>query len=408
MKGFTSRILHTQVHHSREYGALRTPIYNNAAFEFESCEELANAFSGKTITPVYSRTANPTISAFEARLVQMSNASYALALSSGMAAITNIIMTVCASGDNIIVSPYLFGNTYSCFEETFRPWGLEIRYADMHQPSTIETLIDSRTRLIFLESIANPQMIVFDLPAIGQIAHKHQVLLVLDNTTLTPYLLEAKQFGVNLEILSTTKYISGGGSSIGGAILDYGNYDWARVPKLKELSQQFGPMAFFRKLRREIYRNLGACLSPDNAYLQTLGMETMALRIERSCANALQTAEYLQKMPQVKKVHYPGLPDNPYHELAKKICRAHYGGILAFELEDQQMCFQFMDKLKMIRRATNLNDNKSLIIHPYSTIFCEYTPEVKEKLKISDRLIRLSLGIEDMADILDDLHQASQ
>ena len=278
----------------------------------------------------------------------------------------------------------------------------------MTNPDSIASAIDNGTRLVFLEVITNPQLEVADVAVVSAIAHKHNVPLVLDGTLTTPYLFRSRDFGVAVEVVSSTKYISGGATSIGGLIIDNGTFDWKKSPALADDALKVGPAALVARLRREVHRNSGSCLSPHNAWLQALGLETLALRIDRSSDNALAVAAFLSKHPRVKAVNYPGLPASSGHEVAVRQFAGKFGGLLTFELESKDACFGFMDRLTMVRRATNLNDNKSLVLHPASTIFSDYPAALREKMRVNDRLIRLSVGIEDKEDIIDDLRNGME
>ncbi len=406
MKGFTTRAIHGIPAKPDPYGTLRFPLYDTAAYEFESSEALQLAFEGKRVAHVYSRSSNPTVADYEQRLRSLTDAAAVIAVSSGAAAISNIIFALAEAGTNIIVSPFLFGNTFSLFQRTFQPWGLEVRFVDLLDPNALSSALDDKTRCVFFEIISNPQLQVAPVRKISSLAHSRKVPVILDGTLTTPYLFNSKENGVDIEILSTTKYISGGGTSIGGAIIENGLFDWRQNPKLAAWAEKHGPLALVMALRREIYRNLGSCLSPHNAYLQALGLETLALRIEKSCGNALAIARFLESHPQVKKVHYPGLESSAYFQIAQAQFPRGCGGLLTFDLKDRASCYQLMDQLQLIRRATNLCDNKTLILHPAATIYAEFSEEEKRQMGVPDTQMRLSAGIEDCEDLLEDLAQA--
>ncbi len=382
------------------------PVYDSVAFEYESSKELQLAFEGKLNTHSYSRISNPTVEDFEQRVRLLSDALGVIAVSSGMAAIANVLITLAETGSNIVTTRFLFGNTLSLLGKTLKDWGLETRFVDMSEPESIERIIDDNTRVVFLEVITNPQLEVADVKKITEIAHFRRIPVIVDGTLTTPYIFKSKDFGVDIEILSSTKYISGGATSVGGVIIDNGLFDWGRCGKLKEDSTKYGNLTLLVKLRREVFRNLGSCLSPHNAYLHTLGLETMSLRIEKSCSNALETARFLEKHPVVKSVQYPGLKSSRFHEIAVAQFKDKFGGLLTFELGNRDGCYRFMDNLRIIRRATNLNDNKTLVLHPASTIFCEFSEEQKKEMGVSDSMVRLAVGIEDSEDILEDIEQA--
>ncbi|MDP2984314.1 MAG: aminotransferase class V-fold PLP-dependent enzyme [Candidatus Latescibacter sp.] len=411
MTGFSTKAIHgirLTGDSSRKdvHGSLRMPVYDSAAFEYESSKELQLAFEGKLNTHSYSRISNPTVEDFEQRVRLLSDALGVIAVSSGMAAIANVLITLAEAGSNIVTTRFLFGNTLSLLGKTLKDWGLETRFVDMSEPESIERIIDDGTRAVFLEVITNPQLEVADVKKITEIAHSRRIPVIVDGTLTTPYIFKSKDFGVDIEIISSTKYMSGGATSVGGVIIDNGLFDWSRCGKLKEDSQKYGNFTLLAKLKREVFRNLGSCLSPHNAYLQTLGLETMSLRIDKSCANALEMARFLERHPVAKSVRYPGLESSRFHEIAVAQFGNKFGGLLTFELGNRDDCYRFMDNLRIIRRATNLNDNKTLVLHPASTIFCEFSVEQKKEMGVSDSMVRLAAGIEDSEDILEDIEQA--
>lgn len=404
MTGFSTYAIHGSRPQQKDlHGALRTPVYDSVAFEHESAEDLSQIFSGRKPAHAYSRITNPTVEEFENRIKLLSNAAAVIAVSSGMAAISNILLALAGSGTNIVASRHLFGNTLSLIERTLKPWGLEARYVSMSDPLEVQAAIDDNTRAVFLETVTNPQLEVADIKTIAGITSQKGVPLIVDNTVTTPYLFRTKDFGVNIEVISSTKYISGGATSVGGLIIDNGNFDWRQAPRLEDWARKMGPMALLGSLRREVYRNIGSCLAPHHAYLQSLGLETMSLRIEKSCANAFAIARFLQKHKKIAAVNYPGLRDSRYHEVAAQQFANRFGGLLTFDLQSRDACFAFINKLKLIRRASNVNDNKTLILHPASTIFCEYPEKQLEEMNIRQTMIRLSVGIEDVNDIIQDL-----
>jgi O-acetylhomoserine (thiol)-lyase len=403
MKGFTTKAIHGSIRKQDVHGTLRPAVYDNVAFEFPSALAMQQAFEGRRPAHSYSRISNPTVEEFEDRVRLLADAKGALAVASGMAAIANVILAIAEAGAHVVISKFLFGNTYSFFEQTLKPWGLQVSCVDMTNPAELEAALNEKTCAVFLESISNPQLQVADMRRVTRIAAAHDVPVILDGTVTTPFLFKSKDFGVAVEVISSTKSISGGATSMGGLIIDNGVFDWNKNPKVRPWAEKFGPMGLLVFLRREIYRNLGACLTPHNAYLQTLGLETLELRLGKSCANALQIARALEKIPQIKQVYYPGLESSPYHQIARSQFSNGYGSLLGFCLENRDACFALINKCTVVRRATNIHDNKTLIIHPASTIFCEYSPGDKAKMEVGENLIRLSVGIEDAADILEDL-----
>lgn len=405
MKGFTTKVLHTRYPKKDVHGSLRPPLYDSVAFEFDNASEIQQAFEGKLPAHTYSRISNPTVEDFETKMRVLTDSRGVIAVSSGMAAITNVILTLCSAGSNIVSSRHLFGNTISLFEKTLKDWGLEVRYADMSDPGSIESKIDEHTRALYLESITNPQLEVVDFSVVSGCAEKFGVPLVLDGTLTTPFLFRSRDYGVAVEVVSTTKYISGGATGVGGVIIDNGLFDWGQSPKVSPLSGQYGQFAFLAKLRREVFRNCGSCMAPHHAWLNTLGLETLALRVRQSSDNAMTIARFLAGQPEVKAVNYPGLPESKHHAAASVQFSGLFGGLVSFELEDRKQCFRFIDSLAIIRKATNLNDNKSLIIHPASTIFGEYAAEERLGMGIDENMLRLSVGIEDREDLIDDIQQ---
>ncbi len=403
--GFETYALHGNGADKETHNAIRYPIYSSVAFDFENAEDMELAFTYKKPAHAYSRITNPTVDHFEKKLTLLEEGFGAIALASGMAALTTTLLALLKQGENLIASKYLFGNTYSLLKKTLSPYGIETRFVDIRDCGKIEKSIDDKTRLILLETITNPQMAVPDFQKISGIATENDLILVVDSTVTTPFLFRAKDYGVHLVIHSTTKYISGGATSVGGAIVDLGSYNWKRCPALVKY-HRFGQGAFLARLRMEVHRNFGSCMAPQSAYLQTLGLETLALRVKTSCENTLALAQYLQDRKEVKQVNYPGLSGSPFHEVAKKHFNGHYGGVLSFELTDKKEAFHFLNALQLIRRSTNINDNKTLIIHPASTIFSDCTKEEKKEMMITEGLIRLSVGIENLNDLICDIGRA--
>jgi len=402
---FATKAIHGPRLKPEAHGSLRPPVYDNVAFEFADSRAIQLAFEGRAPAHAYSRITNPTVEEFEQRVRLLADALGVIAVSSGMAAISNVIMALAEAGSNIVTTPWIFGNTYSLFEQTLKPWGLETRYVDMTDEGAIAGALDEKTRAVFLEVISNPQLQVADIDAVAAIAHERGVPVVLDGTVTTPYLFRSRDHGVDVEVISSTKYISGGATSMGGFILDNGLFDWARNPKLRPYAKRFGPGALLGALRREVYRNSGACLAPHNAFLQTLGLETLSLRVSKSCSNAHSIAEWLERQPKVRAVNYPGLQTSRDAARAAHLFPRGKGGILTFDLASREQCFAFQDALRLVRRATNINDNKTLILHLASTICCEYNESEKHAMGVRENMLRLSVGIEEVEDIIEDLER---
>ncbi|MDR1976642.1 MAG: aminotransferase class V-fold PLP-dependent enzyme [Campylobacteraceae bacterium] len=405
MKGFTTKALHAKPRVKDAHGALRMPIYENAAYEFDSSEEFGEVSLGKIPKHVYSRSSNPTVEDFELHIKSLTNALGVLTLGSGMAAVTTAILSLVKAGDSVITTKYLFGHTLSFFQNTLPNMGVNVKFVNVLDEEEVKAAFDESVRVLFLETISNPQLQVANLKNLSDIAHSHNVPLVAD-TTMTPfYIFDAKEFGVDVEVLSSTKFISGGGTSVGGLVIDHGIFDWRRVKLLDGYYKKAGHFAFLYKARKEIFQGLGAVLSPDSAYLQTLGLETMVLRIDRACQNALELASWLKDNKKIRNVNYPFLPESPFYDIATKQFR-YAGSILTFEALSKEAAYKFMDNLQIIRRATNLHDNKTLIVSPYYVIYPFNSHEEKTTLEISPALMRLSVGIEDIEDLKEDIEQA--
>ena len=383
-----TQVLHTRFQHRDTYNALSMPVYHTAAYEFDNAVEMADAFCGRSDAPDYSRITNPTVTYFENKVKALTGAKAVVALSSGMAAISNTLLALAAAGKNIVTSRHLFGNTYSFITGTLGHFGVEGRTCDLTDLRAAEEAVDRNTCCIFLEIITNPQMEVADLRGLAAIAHRHRIPLVAD-TTMIPFTeFDAHGLGVDIEILSSTKYLSGGATSIGGLVLDYGT-----TPG-------------FERMKTEILFNLGAYMTPHAAYMQTLGLETLDARYRVQSANALALARKLRTLPAIRKVNYTGLEDNPYYELARSQFGPTSGAMITVDLADAAACYRFIDRLQLIRRATNLFDNKSLAIHPASTIFGNFTDSQRREMDVLDTTIRLSVGLEDPDDLFDDIKQA--
>lgn len=409
MKGFNSKLIHGKPNNqsNENFRSLKTPIYDTASYDFKNAEELEDAFHGRGNHFAYSRTANPTVAELQNRLKTMANATHCLCVSSGMFAISSVLLSLCDSGDNILASKYLFGNTYSLFIKTFKSFGIETRFVDFENIEEVQSRIDSNTRAIFMEIMTNPQLIVYDFEQIAQLASQKNVPLIADNTVLTSYGFPCHQYAIDIEVISTSKFVSGGATSIGGAVLVHKNTKWQYVPKLKNEFQHFGEEAFIKKITPEIFRNMGGCMAPNNAYLKLLGLETLSLRIDKICDNTLKTAQFLQSHPKVKGISYNLLEKSPYYERTKKYFKENIGGcLIKLELENKQQAFDFSNALQMIRRGTNFCDNKSMVIHPASTIYCDYSDEERKEMQIYDGTLRLAIGLEDFSDIQEDLEQA--
>ena len=384
-----TQAIHVPYKRRDAYDALSMPVYNAVAYEFDNAKTMSDAFCGRIDAPDYSRVENPTVSNFENRVKALTDAKDVIALSSGMAAISNAMIALSAQGMNIVTSKHLFGNSFSLLTATLGRFGVEARLVDMTNPDEVDRAIDDHTACLFLEIITNPQMEVADLKVLADVAHRHHTCLVADTTTIPFTEFSSHALGVDIEIVSSTKYVSGGATSLGGLVIDYGTHP-----------------TFDDRMRNEMLFNFGAYMTPQVAYYQTLGLETLDARYHVQAANALALAQRLEGLKQVKHVNYAGLTDNRFHELAQRQFGPTAGAMVCFDLESEEACFRFMDRLKLIHRATNLFDNRSLAIHPASTIFGLFTKEEKADMDVLDTTIRLSVGLEDVDDLFDDLKQA--
>lgn len=401
-----ARLLHTPYEQKDAYNALAMPVYNSAAYEFDTAEAMEAAFLGVSADHTYSRITNPTVQYFEARVKAISGAWSVTALNSGMAAISNVMMCLGRAGGNIVTSSHLFGNTYALFKTTLANFGVEARFCDLTDPDAVQKQVDENTFAIFLEVITNPQLEVADLKKLSAIAKAAGVPLVADSTVVPFSAFKANAFGVDIEVVSSTKYISGGATSIGGLIVDYATFDCSRSKVLAPLADQFGNHAFTTRLRKEIHRNMGAYMTPQVAYMQALGLETMSLRFEKQASTCLALAKRLQTLDKIESVNYTGLEHNPFFALSTAQFGPLPGAMLTFDLASREACFNFMNRLQLIRRATNLFDNKSLIIHPASTIFGTFSEEQRKNMDVSQKTIRLSVGLEETDDLFNDIKQA--
>jgi O-acetylhomoserine (thiol)-lyase len=400
--------------------AVAVPIYQTTSYAFDNTQHGADLFDLKVQGNIYTRIMNPTTAVLEQRVAALEGGIGGLALASGMAAITYAIQTIAEAGDNIASVSTLYGGTYNLFAHTLPKQGIEVRFFDYQQPQQLEQLIDAKTKLVFVESIGNPLGNVIDLKAISEIAHRYGVPVVVDNTVATPILLRPFEHGADIVVHSLTKYIGGHGTSIGGAIVDSGNFPWGqhaeRFPALNTPDPSYhgvnyvealGAAAYIARARVVPLRNTGAAISPMNAFQILQGLETLPLRMERHCDNALKVAQYLQAHPKVNWVNYAGLSDHPQHHLIKRDFGGRASGILSFGVQDGRAGgTRFIDALKLITRLVNIGDAKSLACHPATTTHRQLSPAELAKAGVSEDMVRLSVGIEHIDDIVADLEQA--
>ena len=386
-----TQAIHLEYERRDAYDSLSVPVYNTLAYEFDNAAVMAEAFTDKIKAPDYSRVENPTVTNLERRVAALTDAAHATAFNSGMAAISNTFMSLAAQGKNIVTSKHLFGNTYALLVATLRRFGVKVSLRDLTNIEEVREAIDDDTCCVFLEILTNPQLEVADLKAISEVAHEKNVPLVVDSTVIPFTQFSAKNLGVDIEVVSSSKYVSGGATSLGGLVIDYGtpyNGDFAK--------RLYGEMLF----------NFGAYMTPQVAYMQTIGLETLDARYRVQSSNALELAKKLRTLPQIQYVNYVGLEDNPYHELAQRQFGKTAGAMICIDLESKEVCFSFLNNLKLIHRATNLFDNRSLAIHPASTIFGAFSESMRKSMDVKDTTIRLSVGLEDVNDLFEDIKQA--
>jgi O-acetylhomoserine (thiol)-lyase len=407
-------------------GARAVPIYQTTSYVFKSVEHAANLFALKESGNIYTRMMNPTTDVLEKRLALLEGGTGALAVASGQSAITLAVLNITRSGQNIVSTSYLYGGTYNLFYYTLSKLGIEVRFVDSSDPANVEKAIDENTRLVYGESIGNPKNNVDDYPAIAEIAHKHGIPFIIDNTVSPPPILKPFDYGADVVVYSLTKFIGGHGTSIGGAIVDSGRFNWnnGKFPEIVEPDpsyhgvsywEAFGQhekavipgVAYVMKARVQLLRDLGPALSPFNAFLFLQGLETLPIRMREHSRNAMAVAVWLEKHPQVAWVNYPGLPSHPDHSRAKKFLKEGFGAIIGFGIKGgKEAGIKFINSVKLLSHLANIGDAKSLVIHPASTTHQQLTPEQRASSGVTDDFIRLSVGLESVDDIIADLDQA--
>ncbi|MCO5099505.1 MAG: aminotransferase class I/II-fold pyridoxal phosphate-dependent enzyme [Burkholderiaceae bacterium] len=401
--------------------SVAVPIYQTVAYAFDSAQHGADLFDLKVPGNIYTRIMNPTEDVLEQRVAALEGGVGALALASGMSAITYAVQTITEAGDNIVSASTLYGGTYNLFAHTFPQQGIEVRFADARKPESFAAKIDARTKLIFVESIGNPLGNVVDVAKLAEVAHAHGIPLVVDNTVPSPYLFRPIEHGADIVVHALTKYLGGHGNSLGGAIVDSGKFPWAehkaRFRRLNEpdvsyhgvvYTEALGPAAYIGRARVVPLRNTGAAISPFNAFLILQGIETLPLRMDRICENSVAIAKHLQKHPKVGWVQYAGLPEHPDHALVQKYMGGRASGILSFGVKAgaREAGARVLDALQLFTRLVNIGDAKSLATHPASTTHRQLSPEELAKAGVSEDMIRLSIGIEHVDDLIEDLDRA--
>jgi O-acetylhomoserine (thiol)-lyase len=410
---FSTRVLHdipkNAGYQSNRQGATQPPVIQSAAHSQDTAQNMSDLFAGNQPGHIYMRLSNPTNAALEEKIARLEEGRNALVTGSGMAAVTNACLTLLRAGDELVASSSLFMSTRLLFADIFKKYGITARFVDPCDLAAMESAITPKTRLMFIETIGNPRMDVPDIRALADIAHNHHLPLIVDNTLASPYLCRPIEFGADIVVHSTTKYLNGHGTATGGVIVDGGTFDWdhEKYDDFKPYLDKKEKDAFLFKVWKEHHINFGTTQAPWHAYLTMVGMDTLAVRMEKHLVNARQIADYLTKRPEVAWVNYPGLPDHPCHETVQKQFSGLGGGaMIAFGLADEAACFAFIDKLQLILHLANLGDCKSLVIHPWSSQYISFAETARRRLGITPDLVRLSVGIEDAGDICADIGRA--
>lgn len=409
-KGFTlmrfnTMLLHGDYGGDKVNGATLTPIYQSSAFCHDS-EELEKIFHNKAAGYSYTRISNPTIDSFERRMTALEGGIASVACASGMAALFNAFCNILQTGDEIVSSASLYGGSIDLFRD-LESFGITTRFVENNNLEQFRQATNEHTRLYFAETIGNPRLDVTDIEALAGLAHENKIPLIVDNTVATAYLVKPLSLGADIVVNSTSKYINGNSNGISGVITDGGKFSWDndKFPQMKPF-RKFGPYAYTAKLRNGLFRNTGACLSPQNAFYNSIGMETLGLRMERICENALKLATYLEQNFEGLTVNYPGLESSLWHDIAVKQFNDNFGGIITIRCGSKEKAYKIMNNLKLPLSVSNIGDTKTLVIHPESTLNVHSSEEEKQNAGVFDDLIRISLGIEDIEDIIEDFEFA--
>ena len=405
MKGFTSKIVHSDRQKSIEHGSLHKPIHTSVAYGYESTRELAQVFQGKVAGHTYSRQINPTVDALEDKISAMENGLKTVCFGTGMAAIGTTLFSLLKNGDHVLSSAFLFGNTNSLFN-SFGAHGIEVTFVDATDPDAVTAALQPNTKMVFVETIANPRTQVTALAEIGALCAERKLIYIVDNTMTSPYIFQPIEVAATFSINSLTKYIGGHGNALGGAVTELGHYDWQSFDNIYDDYKGGNPQLWgLTQIKKKGLRDFGASLGAESAHHIAIGAETLALRMQRQCETTQQVAELLDSHPQVDHVYYPGLSNHPEHTRASELFR-HAGAVFSFELSGEVDLWTYMDNLNTIIKSTNLGDNRTLAIPVAHTIYHEMGAERRASMGIRDSLIRISVGIEEAEDLLDDFSQA--
>lgn len=403
--GFTTTILHSDRQKPIEHGSLHKPVHTSVTFGYQDARQLAEVFQGKQPGYRYGRQGNPTVSALEDKVTKMEQGFGTVCFATGMAAIAAVVQALLREGDHVVSSSFLFGNTNSLWQ-TAAVQGIDVTMVDATDVANVEAALTPATRMVFVETIANPRTQIVDLKRIGQLCRDRGILYVVDNTMTSPYLFRPKMVGAGLVVNALTKSIAGHGNALGGSLTDTGLFNWTRYPNIFDSYKRFASAQWgLTQIRAKSLRDFGASLGPEAAHHIAVGAETIALRMERECANALAVAQMLEADERVAAVHYPGLPSHPQHRLASDLFNA-YGSLFSFELKEHIDCFDYLNRLKLGVPASNLGDTRTLVIPVAHTIFYEMGAERRASMGIAESLIRVSVGIEDTDDLVEDFRQA--
>jgi len=416
---FDTKLLHAGHNPKEHQMCINVPIYPTTAFDFGDVQRGADLFDLKEAGDIYSRISNPTNNILEERLASLEGGVGALAFSSGQAATTAAILNITNSGDEVVAASTLYGGTCNLFSSTFKKLGINVKFAKGEEVEDFEREITEKTRCIFIELLSNPALNIIDIEKLAEVAHKHNIPLIVDNTIPTPYLCKPFEWGADIVVHSTTKYISGHGNAMGGAIVDSGNFDWKASGKFPELTtpdesyhgvvytESFGKAAYIVKARTQILRDMGSCPSPFNSYLTISGLETLSLRMQRHCDSALKIAEWLENHPCISWVNYPALKSSKYYNLAQKYTPKGCSSIIGFGIKGGAKAGEkFINSLTIPIHTTNIGDTRSIITYPYLTTHRQLTEEQKVACGVTDDFMRFSVGLEDVDDIIEDLEQA--
>ncbi len=417
--GFDTLAIHAGYVADQENHSVMLPIYQTTAYEFESSQHAKDLFELKALGNIYSRINNPTVTALEERIAALDGGVGALCMASGHAVIFNTLLNLAGAGDEIVSSLQIYGGAINMLNVTLRNIGIDVKFVKGDSAEEWESLVTPKTKAFFLEAVGNPNANVADIPAIAAVAHKHGIPLIVDSTFTTPYLCKPIELGADIVVHSATKYLGGQGTSMCGVAVDSGNFSFAGNPRFPQYNEpdvsyhgaifakDFGNAGFIIRLRTLMLRDVGACLSPFNAFFIYLGIETLGLRMARHCENALAVAQWLEAHPKVAKVNFAGLPSSPYYKLAQTLLPKGTGAVFTFELEgSRETGAQFIDALKLIKNVANVGDSRTLVIHPASTTHSQLSEDQLVEAGITARTVRLSVGLENVEDIIADLAQA--